>query len=203
MAPLPDSVRPPCPELLLHGMDFTFCHRPVRHRLQPSVTRQHLRRTITCGSFFSAAVKSDGSICVWGSDADNVVASTPVETVASALSVEQVLTQITTMVAEATGYTTDELEPQLELEAELGIDTVKQAELLVVVRETFGIDEKVEVVLSELNTLENLARFVLEHSGGKAEVLQRKASEKSEAAPTIGEAVSATTVTSTLSLIHI
>ena len=30
----------------------------------------------------------------------------------------------------ATGYELDELDPTLELEAELGIDTVKQAEIL-------------------------------------------------------------------------
>ena len=70
------------------------------------------------------------------------------------------------MVAQATGYTEEELEPQLELEAELGIDTVKQAELLVAIREKFGIGEDVEVVLSELNTLENLASFVSRETSG-------------------------------------
>ena len=45
------------------------------------------------------------------------------------------------MVAEATGYTVDELEPDLELEAELGIDTVKQAELMGAIKERFGIED--------------------------------------------------------------
>ena len=92
-----------------------------------------------------------------------------------------ILTHITTMVADATGYTVEELEPQLELEAELGIDTVKQAELLVAIREAFGIGEGVEVVLSELNTLENLATFVLRETTASDGLISTKSVSSSEA----------------------
>ena len=70
------------------------------------------------------------------------------------------LTQIQAMVAEATGYTVDELEPDLELEAELGIDTVKQAELMGAIKERFGIEDDVEVELATLSTLSKLASWV-------------------------------------------
>ena len=42
------------------------------------------------------------------------------------------------IISEKTGYDTDELEPDFELEADLGIDTVKQAEIFGEVREHFG-----------------------------------------------------------------
>ena len=74
-----------------------------------------------------------------------------------------VLEEIQKMVAEATGYTIDELEPELELESELGIDTVKQAELLGTIKETFGIPDDVEQELSSLSTLQKLASWVGAH----------------------------------------
>ena len=38
---------------------------------------------------------------------------------------------------EKTGYDPDEIEPEFELEADLGVDTVKQAEIMAAVREHF------------------------------------------------------------------
>ena len=51
------------------------------------------------------------------------------------------------IISEKTGYETDELDLDFELEADLGIDTVKQAEIFGEVREHFGIqqDEKFPV----------------------------------------------------------
>ena len=79
-----------------------------------------------------------------------------------------ILERITELVASATGYEIDELDPTLELEAELGIDTVKQAELLGTLREEFGIAEDVEARIAELSTLEALAAFVKQHREGSS-----------------------------------
>ena len=44
------------------------------------------------------------------------------------------------LVAEKTGYPEDMLDIDLDLEADLGVDTVKQAELFAVIRESYGIE---------------------------------------------------------------
>ncbi len=48
-------------------------------------------------------------------------------------SIEQ---RVLEVVAEQTGYPTDLLDMELDLEADLGIDTVKQAEVFASIRET-------------------------------------------------------------------
>ena len=57
--------------------------------------------------------------------------------------------------AMATGYELDELDPTLELEAELGIDTVKQAEILGELREAYALPESTtfELALKPSTTL--------------------------------------------------
>ena len=44
------------------------------------------------------------------------------------------------IVAAQTGYPTDLLDMDLDLEADLGIDTVKQAEVFASIRESYGIE---------------------------------------------------------------
>ena len=44
------------------------------------------------------------------------------------------------LVARETGYPTDLLDPDLDLEADLGIDTVKQAEVFAAIREHYAIE---------------------------------------------------------------
>jgi acyl transferase domain-containing protein/NADP-dependent 3-hydroxy acid dehydrogenase YdfG len=66
-------------------------------------------------------------------------------------------------VAEAkTGYPADLLEADLDLEADLGIDSVKQAEILGEVREVLGLPVVEDVDSSSLNTLHRIAEFVAE-----------------------------------------
>ena len=64
-------------------------------------------------------------------------------------------------VAEAkTGYPADLLEADLDLEADLGIDSVKQAEILGEVREVLGLPVVEDIDSSSLNTLSRIAEFV-------------------------------------------
>ena len=44
------------------------------------------------------------------------------------------------LVADKTGYPLDMLDVDLDLEADLGVDTVKQAELFATIRERFGVE---------------------------------------------------------------
>ena len=64
------------------------------------------------------------------------------------------------LVAEQTGYPPELLDLDLDLEADLGIDTVKQAELFAQVRETYGIDRDDSLKLRDYPTLNHVIGFV-------------------------------------------
>ncbi len=73
-----------------------------------------------------------------------------------------VLEKITTLIAEKTGYPADMLDPELDLEADLGIDTVKQAELFAEIRGEYGIERDDALQLSEFPTLQHIVQFVFD-----------------------------------------
>ena len=64
------------------------------------------------------------------------------------------------MVSEATGYPADMLDPELDMEADLGIDTVKQAEVFGAIRESFGIERDDRLKLRDYPTLGHVVGFV-------------------------------------------
>ncbi|HUR62159.1 MAG TPA: SDR family NAD(P)-dependent oxidoreductase [Candidatus Thermoplasmatota archaeon] len=77
---------------------------------------------------------------------------------------EAVLQQVIRMVAAKTGYPAEMLEPDLDMEADLGIDTVKQAELFGEVRATYGIPLVEGLLIKDYPTLRKVAGFVLAHA---------------------------------------
>ncbi|KAA3620777.1 MAG: beta-ketoacyl synthase, partial [Bacteroidetes bacterium] len=85
--------------------------------------------------------------------------ATPVEPVAPA-SGDGVLEKVIELIAEKTGYPADMLDPELDLEADLGIDTVKQAELFAEIRGEYGIERDDTLQLSEFPTLNHIVQFV-------------------------------------------
>ena len=64
------------------------------------------------------------------------------------------------MVADKTGYPADMLDLDLDLEADLGIDTVKQAEVFALIRERFGIERDDKLKLRDYPTLTHVIGFV-------------------------------------------
>ena len=68
--------------------------------------------------------------------------------------------EITALIAEQTGYTIDMLEPDLDLEADLGIDTVKQVETFGKITKSFGLTVPEDISLSELNTIQRIAEYI-------------------------------------------
>ena len=67
------------------------------------------------------------------------------------------------LVAEKTGYPSDMLDLDLDLEADLGVDTVKQADLFASVREIYNIVRNDKVKLRDFPTLAHVIRFVHEN----------------------------------------
>ena len=84
----------------------------------------------------------------------------PAATPAPALKGDPVKERILAIVAEKTGYPPDMLDLDLDLEADLGVDTVKQAEVFAAVREAYGIARDEKLRLRDFPTLAHVIRFV-------------------------------------------
>ncbi|MFN8130206.1 MAG: SDR family NAD(P)-dependent oxidoreductase [Solirubrobacteraceae bacterium] len=72
--------------------------------------------------------------------------------------------QVLAVVAEQTGYPEDLLDMDLDLEADLGIDTVKQAEVFAAIREQYGIERDDSLKLRDYPTLNHVVGFVRERA---------------------------------------
>jgi hypothetical protein len=71
-------------------------------------------------------------------------------------STEELINEITNMFSGLTGYPIEMLEKDLDLEADLGIDTVKQMEILSMLKDKYGsLSEK--VILKDSPTIEAIA----------------------------------------------
>ena len=92
-----------------------------------------------------------------------MAASEPVATPAP--STDAVLERVTDIVAEMTGYPADLLDPELDLEADLGVDTVKQAEVFAAVREEYGVERDATLQLRDFPTLNHVAGWIRDKTG--------------------------------------
>jgi acyl transferase domain-containing protein/NAD(P)-dependent dehydrogenase (short-subunit alcohol dehydrogenase family)/acyl carrier protein len=77
--------------------------------------------------------------------------------------------RILALAVEKTGYPEDMLDLELDLEADLGVDTVKQAEMLAAIREIYGIPRDENLKLRDFPTLAKVIQYACDRrSGGKA-----------------------------------
>ena len=72
------------------------------------------------------------------------------------------------IVAEKTGYPKDMLDLDLDLEADLGVDTVKQAEMFAAIRAAYDIPRDENLKLRDFPTLAHVIRFAKERMPGGA-----------------------------------
>ena len=94
-----------------------------------------------------------------------VIATTPVVPVPTTRPIadnEPVKERILALMVEKTGYPQDMLDPDLDLEADLGVDTVKQAEMFAAIREIYNIPRDENRKLRDYPTLAHVIRFVYE-----------------------------------------
>jgi acyl carrier protein len=70
--------------------------------------------------------------------------------------------RVLAIVAEQTGYPTDMLELDLDLQADLGVDTIKQAETMLAIRQAFDIPRQENLHLRDYPTLAHVINFVEE-----------------------------------------
>src|SRR6185369_373511 len=72
---------------------------------------------------------------------------------------ESVKERILNLMVDKTGYPKDMLDLDLDLEADLGVDTVKQAEMFAAVRQTYGIERDPNLKLRDFPTLKHVIQF--------------------------------------------
>src|SRR5207302_9641490 len=70
------------------------------------------------------------------------------------------------IIAAKTGYPPEMLDLDLDLEADLGVDTVKQAETFAAVREAYGIEREAQLKLRDFPTLRHVIGFVYDRKPG-------------------------------------
>ena len=109
--------------------------------------------------------------------------STPtVVALAPSIADSNIQEQLIEVVVRHTGYPNDFIELDQDLEGELGIDTVKQAEIMADVRDIFELPLDEDFVLSDHPTLNHFTAYIHRMKGGSA-VEAPSASAVAEAAP--------------------
>ena len=124
-----------------------------------------------------AQIKTLRGIVAWiddHADAATVpAASAPEVPAAAVLSGEALLAAVLGVVSDRTGYPVDMLDPDLDLEADLSIDSIKRMEILAELADTIGLpgidassmDDAVVEELAQIKTLRGIVAWIDEHSG--------------------------------------
>jgi len=130
---------------LAHVIRFVFEQRP------------DLSAALSAHVISQPATAEPTSVAIQPAAQPPIVASTQVS--GEDDSVEQ---RILSLVVEKTGYPKDMLDLDLDLEADLGVDTVKQAEMFAAIREIYNIPRDENRKLRDYPTLAHVIRFVYE-----------------------------------------
>lgn len=72
--------------------------------------------------------------------------------------------EVITLISQKTGYPEDMLELDVDMEAELGIDTVKQAEMLILLQEKYGITSNSGLVLKDYPTIRHCINYIMSNT---------------------------------------
>ena len=96
---------------------------------------------------------------------------------------EAIKQRVLAIVAEMTGYPEDMLDMDLDLEADLGVDTVKQAEIFAAMRESYGIPRDPDLKLSDFPTLTHAVQFVKDRMPAGDATTQEQAAASVEDSP--------------------
>ena len=83
------------------------------------------------------------------------------------LDTSQITPLVVEVVVDHTGYPADFIELDQDLEGDLGIDTVKQAEIMADIREKFSLPVDDDFVLSDYPTLNHMIAYIAKMTGGE------------------------------------
>ncbi len=90
--------------------------------------------------------------------------TSPVESVTAQTTEDPIQQKVLEIAAEKTGYPPDMLELDLDLEADLGVDTVKQAEMFAAIRAAYNIPRDENLKLRDFSTLAQVIQFARERA---------------------------------------
>ena len=96
---------------------------------------------------------------------------------------ESIKEKVLAIVAEKTGYPKEMLDLDLDLEADLGIDTVKQAEMFAAIRATYSIPRDENLRLRDFPTLAHVIQFARDRSGTRPNAMVTTSEAASTPAP--------------------
>ncbi|NHJ84295.1 MAG: acyltransferase domain-containing protein [Asgard group archaeon] len=71
-----------------------------------------------------------------------------------------IIKQITSLISEKTGYPEEMVEPDMELEEDLGIDTVKQAEMFGIIRSKWDLPREEGIRIQDYSTVNKIADYI-------------------------------------------
>ena len=100
--------------------------------------------------------------------------------------------EVLEIVAEKTGYPKDMLDLDLDLEADLGVDTVKQAEMFAAIRAAYNIPRDPNLKLRDFPTLTHVIKFARDRAGLAAAAPEEKPESTNQAAKAAVSPVAAT-----------
>ena len=117
------------------------------------------------------------------SGASNILTSiTQTANPAQPTAADAIKDKVLEIVIEKTGYPKDMLDPELDLEADLGIDTVKQAEMFAAIRAAYNIPRDENLKLRDFPTLAHVIKFAQDRSTLSSPELRSKPDDRRETA---------------------
>jgi acyl transferase domain-containing protein/NAD(P)-dependent dehydrogenase (short-subunit alcohol dehydrogenase family) len=139
------------------------------------------------------------SIVNAGSAPAQPAATAPIgDTTTDALRPDAIEEKVLEIVAEKTGYPREMLDLDLDLEADLGVDTVKQAEMFAAVRTAYNIPRDENLKLRDFPTLAHVIKFAHDRQPGSTKgaaassSLMQETPEPSQTKPTVSTSVAST-----------
>ena len=109
--------------------------------------------------------------------------STPAPAPAATVADDDLAAAVIQVVVDHTGYPAEFIEMDQDLEGELGIDTVKQAEIMATLRDRFSLPVDEDFLLSDHPTLNHMLAYLVKMQGGEAPAAAPPAPEAPVEAP--------------------
>ena len=142
-----------------------------------------LSRTRTVGEVISAMQNEVGASAVTAAPASPVRETTSVPVVPTTHMGGDATKVVMEVLASKTGYDVDMIEDDMELETELGIDSIKRVEILSEVQSRLGVEAKDVAALSRTRTVGEVISAMANEMGGAAPAPAAYAAPASAAAP--------------------
>ena len=140
---------------IAHVVQFVYAHRPD---LKPTGTLA----SSPVAAALPAAISAARSVTAPPAAAPAITPTAMIATAASSAD-DPVRAQLLAIIADKTGYPIDMLDDGLDLEADLGVDTVKQAETFAAVRAAYEIPRQEDLKLRDFPTIAHVVQFVYTH----------------------------------------